>query len=417
MSEVLSHIFLSPAIDLVPQIPGYRKGLDYSDEEFVILGLSRIQSLQPSGRGFLQSVRQRDLTDTSVRAYFAAAQSDRRLGFLHELNRQVSLKVTARVDRFAAFPELRGRELLAIDGHAIQHATHEPPATTAKGSRDVPASATGIFLQDLRTGATRMLAQTQGHQHEWAALKEQPWSEFHWVAGSKNTLWIIDPVAVDFAFLRAAKYKGCGGVITRTKTNLSPTTTLPKTWDKADPRNEGVNADERVHFGENGEFRRIGYLNPETGESYEFLTTEFHLPPGVIAQLYRLRWDIEKFFDVCENVWAEKRAWGAGAIAAQVQNEFLVLTQNLVLLLNEQLEEKESLRDEKSDAKYAKALEKRRHIAEANGRTVPPWVGMLHRITRWSCQYTRWLADALVFGWTWKDAIQRLRPLLLAYMR
>jgi len=51
-----------------------------------------------------------------------------------------------------------------------------------------------------------------------------------------------------------------------------------------------------------GEFRRIRYQDPESGEIYEFLTSEFHLPPGIIAQLYRLRWDIEKFFDVCENL-------------------------------------------------------------------------------------------------------------------
>jgi hypothetical protein len=56
-----------------------------------------------------------------------------------------------------------------------------------------------------------------------------------------------------------------------------------------------------VRFKEAGEFRRIRYQDPESGEIYEFLTTEFHLSPGIIAQLYRLRWDIEKFFDACEN--------------------------------------------------------------------------------------------------------------------
>ena len=101
MSEFISEIFLRPALELIPQIPGHRSGPTYSDVEFVTLGLLRIQSLQPSGRGFLQSARQQDLTEASLRAYFGAAQSNRRLGFLHELNRQVSLQVRAPTDRFA----------------------------------------------------------------------------------------------------------------------------------------------------------------------------------------------------------------------------------------------------------------------------------------------------------------------------
>lgn len=418
MSETVSTAFLQPVLDLIPQIPGHRPGLEYSDADFTLLGLRRIQSLQPSGRGFLQSARQRDLTEASVRAYFGAAQSRRRLAFLHELNRRLSLQVPTPTDRFAAFPELRGLEVLALDGHAIRRGSHEPGEVTAKGKYEAPASATGIFLLNLRNRATRMLAQTEGHQHEWAAVKAQPWSEFHWVPGSRDTILIIDPVAVDFGFLRAAKYKGGCRVITRSKVHLAPDRVVPLEWDRTDGRNDGVTGDERVHFGRDGEFRRIRYVNPETGESYEFLTTDFHLPPGVIAQLYRLRWDIEKFFDVCENVWAEKRAWGSGPVAAQVQNEFLGLTQNLVLLLNHRLETQESIRDEKAEQKYQTWLERRGEAARALGRTVSPWVRALRAgVTRWSCQFTRWLAEALVHDWPWRAGVEKLRPLMLAYLR
>lgn len=418
MAETISSIFFQPVLDLIPQTPGYRPGLEYSDIDFALLGLRRVQSLQPSGRAFLQSARQQELTETSLRAYFGAAKSPRRLAFLHELNRRLSLQVMALSDRFAAFPELQGRELLAIDGHAIRRGTHEPGEVTAQGDFAAPASATGIFLLNLRNSAARMLAQTEGHQHEWSAVKERPWSEFHWVAGAKGTILIIDPVAVDFAFLRAAKYKGGCSVITRSKVNLAPDRVVPREWNRTDRRNDGVTADERVHFGKDGEFRRVGYVNPETGEPYEFLTTDFHLAPGVIAQLYRLRWDIEKFFDVCENVWAEKKAWGAGPVAAQVQNEFLVLTQNLVLLLSQRLETQESIRDEKAEQKYQKWLAQRGCVARAVGRTVSPWVKALRtRVTRWSCQFTRWLADALTFNWIWGEGIAKLRPLMLAYLR
>ena len=409
--------FLDPAFSLLSGLDHYRDGLDYSDTEFITLGVRRINAFHPSGRSFLQSARQCEVTEVSVRAYFGAASSPRRLALIHELNTALSRKIAATADRFADFPELAGRDVLALDGHDIAHATHEPKATLASGRREVPDTVTGIFLRNLRTGAARVLAQTEGHQHEWSAVKARPWSDFHWHPEAQGTILVIDPVAVDFEFLRGAKFKGACTVITRTKTNLVVREARPLEWDQKDRRNHGVLSDERVRFGEPGEFRRIRYQDPETGEMHEFLTTEFHLAPGIIAQLYRLRWDIEKFFDVCENLLAEKRAWGSGPVAAQVQNEFLVLVHNLLLLLSIRLEEQEGIRDEKVERKYEAALQNRNKAAKLNGKKVSPWVRALRRITRWSSQFTRWIQDAILYGWDWKSGIQKLKPLMQAYLR
>ena len=70
---------------------------------------------------------------------------------LHEPNTALSWTITTSVDRFAVFPELKGREILALDGHDIAHATHEPAATMASGRREVPDTVTGVFLRNLRT--------------------------------------------------------------------------------------------------------------------------------------------------------------------------------------------------------------------------------------------------------------------------
>jgi hypothetical protein len=409
--------FLNPALTLLSALDNYRHGLDYSDEQFLTLGVRRINTFHPSGRSFLQSVRQCEVTDVSVRAFFGAISSPRRLAFIHELNTGLSRTITPPSDRFADFPELAGWDVLALDGHDVQHATHEPKATTASGRREVPDTVTGLFLRDLRSGSARVLAQTEGHQHEWAAVKARPWSDFHWHPGAKHTILVIDPVAVDFEFLRGGKFKGGFTVITRWKANLVVRQARPLEWDKKDRRNVGVLSDERVRFGEPGEFRRVRYQDPESGEIYEFLTTEFHLAPGVIAQLYRLRWDIEKFFDVCENLLAEKRAWGTGPVAAQVQNEFLVLVHNLFLLLSGQLEAEEGIRDEKVEQKYEAALQKRIQAAKLIGKEVSPWVRALRRITRWSSQFTRWIQDAILYGWDWASGIHKLRPLMRAYLR
>jgi hypothetical protein len=417
MSKLISETFLLPALDLLPELEHHWPDLDYSDAEFLTLGVRRINTFHPSGRSFLQSARQCDLTDVSVKAYFGACRSLRRLTMLHELNTRLSRLLPVGTDRFAAFPELAGREVLALDGHDVRHGSHEPEALQANGEFKVPGTVTGVFLRDLRSGGARVLAQTQGHQHEWAAVKARPWSDFRWRPEARGTLLVIDPVAVDFAFLRGAKFKGGFTVITRTKQNLVVRPSRSLAWDQRARVNQGVLADERVWFTEPGEFRRVRYQDPESGEHYEFLTTEFHLPPGLIAQIYRLRWDIEKFFDVCEHLLAEGRAWGAGPVPAQVQNEFLVLVHNLLLLLSRKLETEEGIRDEKVELKYAAALRERQRVARSQGRSVSPWVRALRQITRWSSQFTRWLQDALVHGWEWSLGMIKLRPLMHAYLR
>jgi hypothetical protein len=417
MNPLIRDAFLEPALSLIPTLHNSRGELAFSDSEFITLGIRRINTFHPSGRSFLQSARQCDVTEVSVKAYFGAASSSRRLDMIHELNTILSGKIVSPTDRFADFPELAGRDVLALDGHDVRHATHEPPATMVSGRREVPDTVTGLFLRDLRSGAARVLAQTEGHQHEWSAVKARPWSDFHWHPNAKGTILVIDPVAVDFEFLRGAKFKGRFTVITRTKQNLVVRETRPLEWEKQHRHNQGVLSDERVRFGEPGEFRRIRYQDPESGEIYEFLTTEFHLPPGLIAQLYRLRWDIEKFFDVCENLLAEKRAWGTGPVAAQVQNEFLVLAHNLLLLLSGRLEVQEGIRDEKVENKYDAALQLRNEAARLNGKKVSPWVRVLRRITRWSSQFTRWIQDAIIHGWEWDAGLAKLRPLMRAYLR
>src|ERR1700693_4529948 len=95
MNLLIRDAFLEPALSLLPTLDNYWDGLDYSDAEFLTLGVRRINTFHPSGRSFLQSARQCDETDVSVKAYFGAASSLRRLAMVHELNGSVSQKIVA----------------------------------------------------------------------------------------------------------------------------------------------------------------------------------------------------------------------------------------------------------------------------------------------------------------------------------
>jgi IS4 transposase len=82
--------------------------------------------------------------------------------------------------------------------------------------------------------------------------------------------------------------------------------------------NQGVVADELLGTSQGVMVRRVTYRDPVGGENFFFLTNEQTLPPGILAHLYRLRWDIEKVFDEFKNKLSEKKAWASGATAKTV---------------------------------------------------------------------------------------------------
>ena len=41
-------------------------------------------------------------------------------------------------------------------------------------------------------------------------------------------------------------------------------------------------------------FRRIRYRCPQSGEAFEFMTNHMKISPGVVAWLYKRRWDMSR---------------------------------------------------------------------------------------------------------------------------
>ena len=65
--------------------------------------------------------------------------------------------------------------------------------------------------------------------------------------------------------------------------------------------------------------RRVGYKDAETGKVLVFLTNNFDLPPLLIAQLYKCRWQVELFFKWIKQNLRSKHCLGATDNAVQTQ--------------------------------------------------------------------------------------------------
>ena len=140
------------------------------------------------------------------------------------------------------------------------------------------------------------------------------------------------------------------------------------------------------------------------GEEFSFLTSECTLPPGVIAHLYRLRWEIEKTFDEpfrqaqgpefiegLKNKLGETKAWASSANAKTMQAHFLCMAHNLMICCEGQLEREHGVRNEAELARRTKRLEKEEKRLAKERLVMPMLVRALQRLTVRSVKFIRWL--------------------------
>ena len=303
----------------------------------------------------------------------------------------------AKTDRLASIHELDGFEIWAADGHERYLGINQ------------------IFAQDLRTAWVRPLAICDGKEHEIKALKAQSFKALRQHA-ARGTLLIYDCALIDTAWWLKLKSESQICVISRCKESMRPVHELPRVWDRTDPHNAGVLADEIIGLNNLGQLRRVRYQDPETHEIHTFLTSEYTLPPGIIALLFRLRWDIEKSFDEFENKLAEKKAWATSKTAKTIQSHFTALAYNLLLLALNDLENQHQLRDTKVEEKYERWMERCQAVAEQLARTVNSLVQSVRRISEHSLQILRWLRHHLRARSTLEDSLSDAPAYFFSYI-
>ena len=119
------------------------------------------------------------------------------------------------------------------------------------------------------------------------------------------------------------------------------------------------------------------------------------LPPGVIVELYRRRWDLEKVFDQIKNKLGEKKAWATSLVAKAVQGQMVAITHNLMLLYEDRLENDHGVTNTAEDERREKRALAIARVAAKAGRPASTLLLIARRATQRSVKFVRWLRHAI----------------------
>lgn len=395
------------------------------DELWLEAGIRRCLSLFQSGRDFLQDLSDRHDTEILKTTFFESLKSKRRLSLLSEiLTHTQSHMRRVLPDPFAPFKGLEDFDLYAGDGHFITAASHDKAAPRkSPGKKKVgrvaaftaTKYATGhIYSLCLRShGMTHLTVSDQverNKEHDMRALKRQDISSLRQEAAKgRKVLYIWDRAGIDFRQWFEWKQSGIY-FLSREKENMKLEIVGIHPFDRVDPLNRGVISDEMVATSVGVTVRRIIYQDPETGIIYIYLTNlPVAIAPGLVALLYKARWDVEKVFDEFKNKLGEIKSWASTANAKTCQARLLCLTHNLMTLMEEQIFRETGIRNEAEIKRKAQTLIHRDEASKSKGRGgLTELQKVLQRLTQRTVKFIRWLKNHLDTKRTWPQALARL---------
>lgn len=409
--------FFAPVEQAFSRARSRRSCPEFPDHEFLHAGISRVLHAVRSGRDLVQQLRMWMNRSLTVCNFFQSLKSKRRLTLVREVDEdvcgQLDEAVTSAEDPLAAHPELDGFAVYASDGH------FEKPSSHCEPIEDKKRAAGNFYSINLRSHSLRLLdiaRPTVKQEHDMHALKRLGYKALRMgePTGTK-VIHVYDPAGIDYEAWMKWKAKGIY-MLSREKENSAAMVVGINAWDHEDSRNNGVLSDELVGSASGVLLRRVRFQDLCTGIVYSFLTNEMTLPPGLIAFLYKLRWDVEKVFDEKKSKLEEGKAWAKTDVARTQQAHFTCLAHNLMVLFELCLLRQENIRDEKAYAKREKRAAKQiEELArqQINAELLPM---SCDRITVRSLQFIRWLRHVLFNQTPWEQAMRSLRPLMSEYL-
>ena len=404
---------------LEPLIPIYNNAYSRScpkleDESWIKVGIQRTLSEMNSGRGFLEKLIIEGPDYLSCDHYFESLKSQRRLHHCQELNKQllISIKIClSENDPFKDYSELSGFDLYAGDGHSHKAPIHEIKIDDKKYETQhyyrlcLRSHVMSHMTLALYGGARKK-------EHDMHALKRLDRDVLrNGAKKGQKVLYVWDKAGIDFS--QWEKWKNQSGVyFLSEEKELNRLLVIGEPYfDKNDPVNAGVINYEAVSTANGNSIFMVTYKCPETEKIFKFLT---NLPrsirPGVIAHLYRTRWDIERKYNLLKHKLYERRAWANTPTAKTMQANFICLTHNLALIFNQIIEPEVDVTAydiQRRESRAKDAIEK----IEKSGKKAAPQVFNTKRVTELPKRLFAWLR-AWVFKVTpWNQAMENLKLL------
>jgi len=388
-----------------------------TDREWIETGLLRTLSQEPSGRAFLQKLFDSGRSVLNRSHLFETLKSKRRLKLCREVSLSLYEKMRATnrlADPFIGFEVLDGYDIYAGDGHYHAAAVHD----VKKSGKKYPTQ--HFYSVNLRNHSLRhlTLADTTGirkREHDTRALKRLDIETLRQSAPKgRKVIYVWDRAGIDF--LQWFKWKHAGGIyfVSREKKNMELMVMAELGYDKNDPINAGVKSYELVGCSAGVTMHRVVYQCPISGETYRFVTSLTNVPPGLIAYLYKTRWDIEKIFDQVKNKLAEKKAWATSDTAKNMQAQFVCIAHNLMLIL-EQCLKKEGVENVIENHRRQKRLDKALASTKTRRGNLPVFLTTPKRPTQLSVKFIRWLRNNLYTDTSWMAAMGSLKRIYAVF--
>ena len=407
-----------------------------SDALWLEAGMRRCIGLFQSGRDFLQNLAECHDTEILLTTFFESLKSKRRLTLLSDILAKVQAHMRrALPDPFADFKDLADFELYAGDGHFNAAASHDKAAPRKspaksktvgkKSSGKKPAAkpvgrvaaftATGhLYTLDLRSHSMTHLTVSdqveRNKEHDMRTLKRQDIQALRQgAAKGRKVLHIWDRAGIDFRQWYKWKENSIY-FLSREKENMNLQVLRVHPFDRAAPMNCGVIADELVGTSVGVTLRRVTCQDPESGTVYIYLTNlPVSVPPGLVALLYKSRWDAEKVFDEFKNKLGETKSWASTHNAKTCQARLLCLTHNLMTLMEEQIFRQTGIRNEAEIQRKTKILAKRNECSKGNGRSGLTVLQQdIQRLTQRTVKFIHWLKNHLDSTHSWAHCLAHL---------
>lgn len=186
-------------------------------------------------------------------------------------------------------------------------------------------------LLDLRGNIPSFVSITEGKVHDVNILDE--------LIPEAGAIYVMDRAYLDFERLYLLN-QCCALFVLRSKRNTGFRRLYSHTVDKS----TGVRCDQTVVLTGSSsrkaypeKIRRVKFFDAEKNKRFNFLTNQFSLPAVTIAELYRLRWQVELFFKWIKQHLRIKAFYGTSENAVKTQIWIAISVYVLVAIIKKRL--------------------------------------------------------------------------------